>query len=310
MYFISAVTGVSAVAITDTRGPKGAGPIYPSLADFISTGGVVVTERFQFFVWTILGGIAFLVAVLSIDPATISKLPDIPSDFWKLMGISSGGYLAGKLVRKPGPIVDSVAVDKASIVPLSMTLTGRKLSPKATFKIAWKQSDTAYQVDDVKPEHGAVETTPPSPEADDSNTPPEFYKSVKLTIAKPNPGWLISGSRITIINPDGQSADCDYSLTVTQPVICSVVATKKDPNLELTIRGQNLTGAISAVKINDSPLAPVPTPASIRDADGGNTLTMNVPVTVVPAGAAATMNILITFAAGPHDTNKMEFTIA
>jgi hypothetical protein len=39
MYFISAATGVSAVAITDARGAKGAGPIYPSLADFISTGG-------------------------------------------------------------------------------------------------------------------------------------------------------------------------------------------------------------------------------------------------------------------------------
>jgi hypothetical protein len=46
---ISAGTTVAAAGATSARGSKGSGEIYPSPADFISTGGLVVPERFQLF---------------------------------------------------------------------------------------------------------------------------------------------------------------------------------------------------------------------------------------------------------------------
>src|ERR1700732_2452919 len=56
---ISAGTTAAAVGLNSTLGTKGAGPVYPSAADFISTGGLVVAERFQFFVWTLIACIGF-----------------------------------------------------------------------------------------------------------------------------------------------------------------------------------------------------------------------------------------------------------
>ena len=49
---ISASTSVFAQMVANEKGPKGAGNVQPSFADLISVGGVVVVERFQFFVWT------------------------------------------------------------------------------------------------------------------------------------------------------------------------------------------------------------------------------------------------------------------
>ncbi|MGB0123876.1 MAG: hypothetical protein WBP63_10620, partial [Silvibacterium sp.] len=103
---LSAGTTVVAVGITVNRGSKGSGPLHPSMADFISTGGVVAGERFQFFIWTLVGCLGFLGIILSADPASLAQLPDVPSAFLTLMGISSAGYLAGKFVRQPGPIIE------------------------------------------------------------------------------------------------------------------------------------------------------------------------------------------------------------
>ena len=136
---ISAGTGVLAPAITSIKGPKGAGQLNPSAADFITTGGLVVAERFQFFVWTVLGALTFLFLIVSSDPSGIQGLPSIPAGFLQLMGISSFGYLAGKLARKPGPIINDIAAAVNASTPkltrLKLTLTGRKLSRTASFKI-------------------------------------------------------------------------------------------------------------------------------------------------------------------------------
>jgi hypothetical protein len=79
------------------RGAKGAGPIQPSVADFVATGGLVAAERFQFFIWTLVGVFTFLFLVVFSDPANVSDLPRIPDGFLALMGVSSFGYLGGKL---------------------------------------------------------------------------------------------------------------------------------------------------------------------------------------------------------------------
>src|SRR5262249_47842257 len=94
---VSAATTVAAVGITANRGSKGAGPQTPSFADFISSGGMVTSDRFQFFVWTLVGFLGFLLLILLPDPASLKVLPDVPEGFLYLMGISAAGYIGGKV---------------------------------------------------------------------------------------------------------------------------------------------------------------------------------------------------------------------
>ena len=54
MLAISGGTTLIAAGATQTRGSKGSGEQYPSVADFVSVGGQVVPERFQYFVWTLI----------------------------------------------------------------------------------------------------------------------------------------------------------------------------------------------------------------------------------------------------------------
>ena len=98
----SAGTTVLAAGISNSKGNKGAGEIHPSVADFIAAGGVVAAERLQFVVWTIVGVVTFVRLVFLSDPSTIDGLPQIPNGFLQLMGISSAGYLGGKLSAQGG----------------------------------------------------------------------------------------------------------------------------------------------------------------------------------------------------------------
>jgi hypothetical protein len=81
--------------------------------------------------WTILGVGTFLYAVLQLPPGSISELPAVPERLLVLMGLSSAGYLGGKMARKAGPVIDEISLsppdpdsdlhaasaDKAATVP-------------------------------------------------------------------------------------------------------------------------------------------------------------------------------------------------
>jgi hypothetical protein len=202
---ISAGTGVLASAITGAKGPKGAGQMDPSAADFITTGGLVVAERFQFFVWTLIGTLTFLFLILSSDPRGIKALPSIPPGFLQLMGISSLGYLGGKLARKAGPIIDDAAASTAATAPkLTLMIKGRKLSKTASFKI------DGIDVELGKHQH-KIDAT--AADADEQSSTPDFYKALKLAVDQPESGWLTTGSHtLVIINPDGQSAEWPFKV--------------------------------------------------------------------------------------------------
>jgi hypothetical protein len=111
MLGVSAGTTVVAAGATSARGDKGAGGMVPTFADFVSTGGVVVPERFQFFVWTVVACLGFVALLITQNPASIKGFPTFPDGLLYVMGVSSAGYLGGKLVRKPGPNVKNIAVD-------------------------------------------------------------------------------------------------------------------------------------------------------------------------------------------------------
>jgi hypothetical protein len=214
---VSAATSVLATGITAARGPKGAGDIHPSLGDFVSAGGVVVAERFQFFVWTLLGAVTFLFFTISSDPATLHDLPKIPDSFLQIMGISSLGYLSGKLARKPGPVIDNIQPDPTTAAGVTtnfkLTVAGQKLSQDAALRIG---------ADDVK-----IVTTPAGGTA---VAPPLEVGSAKLNgftkeeqgdfckqlifEINPKPEWKTKDKhKVTLTNDDGKAASWDYELT-------------------------------------------------------------------------------------------------
>src|SRR5262249_33930881 len=110
---IGAGTSVGAQFVTNVRGPKGAGSEEPSLGDLVTSGGVAAPERVQMLVWTIFGVGAFCLAVLQHAPGTIRELDAVPSGMLYMMGLSSIGYLGGKLARKPGPIINEISITPA-----------------------------------------------------------------------------------------------------------------------------------------------------------------------------------------------------
>lgn len=214
----SAGTTILATGITNAKGPKGAGPVHPSLSDLITTGGVVAPERFQFLIWTLLGvgSFAFLIALH--DPANLKDLPKIPSGFLYLMGISSAGYLGGKFARKPGPVIDTVVAQEGS---LKLELRGRNLATDAIFRIATteityellssekRDSTAASEVDKKAKLQVITKEDAPNSEA--------FAKALLLTIAKPEDAWLSTEQEITITNPDGQKAVATFTAARKQP---------------------------------------------------------------------------------------------
>lgn len=196
--FVSAATTMVAVGITSSKGSKGSGELNPSLADFVSSGGVIAAERLQFVVWTIIGIIAFIALTLATEPGHIKALPDIPERFLLLMGISSFGYLGGKLARKPGPVISKIEAETGS---LTLTIQGSSLSPDATFKI----DDTDLPpncLNNVAHPDGKAQLV----EASDQ---PGFAKVLRLKIEPTEPrmqAWLKGDHTLTVINPDGQKA--------------------------------------------------------------------------------------------------------
>lgn len=103
-------TAVGAQVITTMKGSSGGGGQWPSVADLITSGGVVAIDRVQMLLWTIFGVGIFLYMVVQVGPGTITDLPAVPETLLYLMGLSSAGYLGGKLARKAGPVINELSL--------------------------------------------------------------------------------------------------------------------------------------------------------------------------------------------------------
>ncbi len=108
---VSAGTAVGSQIVTSAKGPKGAGATNPSISDFIMSGGVVAADRVQMLLWTLAGVVGFVVAALHFAPGVIPTLPPVPENLLYLMGLSSAGYLGGKMARKAGPVIDELSIE-------------------------------------------------------------------------------------------------------------------------------------------------------------------------------------------------------
>jgi hypothetical protein len=228
---ISGSTSIVAKGISTMRGPTGSGSIQPSLADFVTVGGIVSVERFQFLVWTILGVFSFLFLIGSQNPEQFHALPSVPDGFLYLMGVSSGGYLGGKLARKPGPVVDTIsgkttqpvaeAVGTSLGAPQSVSLAikGRGLSTAAriqlqgrdvTFDVIPRRTALAEAAAAVPPKDADLVVLAEDPQAKD----PMLASELLLTLRHPE-AWLRSqGLDATLFDPASQTKP---TLRLTNP---------------------------------------------------------------------------------------------
>lgn len=185
---ISVGTTVLSLGATGIWGSKGAGPLHPEWRDFIASGGVFAPERLQFFLWTVLGVFGFVSATLAQDPASVTDLPRIPDSFIPLMGLSSVGYLAGKVTRKPGPIINRLDPTPDVVAGIPFQIIGENLSPRAQVLLNGE----------LLPAHAI--SIGPTARAD-----AEFV--TELFVTPPAIAPVASEiAKIKIINPDGQSA--------------------------------------------------------------------------------------------------------
>jgi hypothetical protein len=246
MLALSAGTTVAAAGATSARGTKGGGNMTPTFADFVSTGGLVVPERFQFFMWTVVACLGFLALLITQNPATISKFPSFPDGLLYVMGVSAAGYLGGRLVRRPGPVIKNIAVDPGS-PPAGDTgaepnpiviIQGQNLSSNADFFIDGQK--LPLLTDEQKKETAGdaksmLEITPQQDAAD-----PSFASQLKIRInQKVARLKLDKGDHVfRIMNPDGQFHEIRF--TLSPPQIESVSPVKAgDAETAVTVKGKN-----------------------------------------------------------------------
>ncbi|MEM5453061.1 hypothetical protein [Paraburkholderia guartelaensis] len=220
---VSVGTSVAVGGVSAVKGGKSSGPFSPSFSDLYSVGGIIVPERFQFFLWTVVGTIGYLVYTVALDPASIQNLPTLPNGFMQLAGISAAGYVGGKLVRRAGPVLTSVkpvAVAKDGGTTMTWTLTGSGLAQKAGFalKVTTGFVTPPYREDELR---GIVVTADPANQDSD----PTLFK--QLTVTQDNapaealPNAVFPAPPVTstapvqprffvILNPDGQRAEWPY----------------------------------------------------------------------------------------------------
>lgn len=213
---MSAGTTIAAAGATSARGSKGAGRLRPSAADFITAGGQVVPERFQFFVWTLVACFGFIALLISQNPATIQGFPTFPDGLLYVMGVSAGGYLGGKVVRAAGPVIRNIAWDKTKS---EITVQGENLSSDGDFFIDGKMLPIVPNADPTKK---LVVSTPQEQASDKS-----FCSQLKITVTEAAGLDLTTGEHVfRIVNKDAQFADSRF--TVDSPAIDTVVVS--DPS--------------------------------------------------------------------------------
>ncbi len=193
-FFISLGTLLGSEATTQVKGPSGAGSVVPRVSDLFMHGGVVAPERVQQILWTLVTAVMFLLIVIN-NYAISAAIPEIPDELLVLMGISSAGYLTGKMIRKSGPVLSGVAPD---LTNGTLTLEGDNIS-----------ADAKVYVD------GKLLGEPMSTEPDPTK-PGAMMKSMTFNLSNDMPmlAKLQSGrTSVWVVNADGQRAQGKLGVT-------------------------------------------------------------------------------------------------
>jgi hypothetical protein len=251
------------------------------MADFISSGGIVAGERFQFFVWTLVGCLGFLGIILASDPASLTQLPDVNGTFLTLMGISSAGYLAGKLVRNPGPIIQLLTISEITPAAgnnhavMKLEVKGQNLSDQAVVKID-------------QMELGPKQFSIAGIDKQDSTANSPYYSRMLITLSDAD-GYLAGSHLLYLVNDDGQSATESFPLNPLSldPVTGSVKAGQDQVTVHLV--GRNFATGFHGTWVDAAGSR-----FTIADADIKFVDENHLDVTFVPGAAGAGKLILET----------------
>jgi hypothetical protein len=223
-FLISLVTLVTSQVTAAIRGGKGSGDVNPAWSDLVVHGGVIALERVQQVIWNLIIGITFIV-ILLVTYATASSLPSIPQEILVLMGISAGGYIGGKAVRKGGPHINQVVLsgEYTGYNPnLYLSISGDHFSQSGNVIVQMMFLDESKN---ERPET-RIEVTQDLVLAQDPDpdNPGEFCRKLEVSLAQLNPppgyqplewlqefadNFMTTKVKLIIINGDGQRAVWD-----------------------------------------------------------------------------------------------------
>lgn len=102
----------------------------PPFGMVLKTKGKIALNRFQMFLWTIVGVVLYVsivvgtVTSVGMD-ASLLSLPDIDPTLLYLMGLSQTGYLGGRLVGEEKPAKKSVSKSLSVLKPAATILSER-----------------------------------------------------------------------------------------------------------------------------------------------------------------------------------------
>lgn len=293
-FIISLGTLIGAQATTAVRGAKGAGQVHPSLADLFVHGGVMALERVQQMLWTLISVFLF-VYILIKNYSVTTELPTIPEQLLYLMGISSAGYLTGKALRKPGPVINQVAFTNSAP---TLVIKGRNLYNNA---FIW--------VDGVQLPGNAT------PVIHDADAEPEFASSIMIPLtagqAQDAPlltesDWYGRPRSVVVVNADGQRAEWGSTPVIVsatlQGALLTVTTQYVSPNGTWTVNGKPVplkpTQGDADSWTYSYPAGEVPTSITsvTVNTDG---VTVTYPPLTSNASAATTTTTTTSRAAGP-----------
>jgi hypothetical protein len=206
---------------------------------------VVTGDRFQFFVWTLVGFLGFLLLVLLADPSTLKELPDVPQGFLYLMGISAAGYLGGKVVRLPGPVIQQLLV---SATPLTRDAQGKEQPVKLTIDLKGENlsTDAVIKIDDVQlrpKDEFTIEDLQP-PKLQTAPADPSFRAEVNVVLE--NAAKYVQGTYdLTFINKDGQMAVAKFPVDSLKLNAVGDLTAGGSP-VTITVTGENFGDNMTA----------------------------------------------------------------
>ncbi|MBS1913932.1 MAG: hypothetical protein JST22_18230 [Bacteroidetes bacterium] len=201
-FMISLGTLLSAQATEQVKGAKGSGTGAPVLADLFVHGGVIALERVQQVLWTLVGSVMFVVILLK-NYSISTMMPVIPQELLAVMGLSSAGYIGGKMIRSPGPTVTNAVPNGDG----TYSITGQNLAPNAKVLI-----------DGV--EAGTVSTTKVDPTKSGNNA-----TELKAVSGGGAATKSMGGPRqVVVVNPDGQRATLTLAGRPAQTLITTQAA--------------------------------------------------------------------------------------
>ena len=207
-FLVSLGTLVAAQVTTAIKGSKGSGEENPSAADLFVNGGVLALDRVQQALWSLIAGGMFLGSTIA-TYSTSTGLPNIPQELIVLMGLSSAGYIGGKLARKPGPKIDQVVPGEVVDGTPTIKIAGIDLSMGG---VRDEDKNTIHSRVDIGARVYLDSATAPQPFdqvftlEEEENHPGEFCKLLQVSLAGQPDGWLGNKHTISVMNADGQRA--------------------------------------------------------------------------------------------------------